>query len=65
MDAVIHVKVPEGWYKGLRTLADESEGTINQQTRLAIRERLERKGILSDTKTENKNENSDNEGAAR
>ena len=57
MDAVIHVKVPEGWYKGLRTLADESEGTINQQTRLAIRERLERKGILSDTKTENKNEN--------
>lgn len=57
MDAVIHVKVPEGWYKGLRTLADESEGTINQQTRLAIRERLERKGILSDTKTESKNEN--------
>lgn len=57
MDAVIHVKVPEGWYRGLRTLADESEGTINQQTRLAIRERLERKGILSDTKTENKNEN--------
>lgn len=57
MDAVIHVKVPEGWYRGLRTLADESEGTINQQTRLAIRERLERKGILSGTKTENKNEN--------
>lgn len=57
MDAVIHVKVPEGWYKGLRTLADESEGTINQQTRLAIRERLERKGILSGAKTENKNEN--------
>lgn len=57
MDAVIHVKVPEGWYRGLRTLADESEGTINQQTRLAIRERLERKGILSGAKTENKNEN--------
>lgn len=57
MDAVIHVKVPEGWYKGLRTLADESEGTINQQTRLAIRERLERKGILSGAKTESKNEN--------
>lgn len=57
MDAVIHVKVPEGWYRGLRTLADESEGTINQQTRLAIRERLERKGILSGTKTESKNEN--------
>lgn len=57
MDAVIHVKVPEGWYRGLRTLADESEGTINQQTRLAIRERLEREGILSGTKTESKNEN--------
>lgn len=57
MDAVIHVKVPEDWYRGLRTLADESEGTINQQTRLAIRERLERKGILSGTKTESKNEN--------
>ena len=53
MDTVIHVKVPEGWYQGLRTLADESEGTINQQTRLAIRERLERKGLLSETKTEN------------
>ena len=53
MDQVIHVKVPEGWYEGLRTLANDAEGTINQQTRLAIRERLERKGILSETKTEN------------
>ena len=53
MEQVIHVKVPEGWYEGLRTLADECEGTINQQTRLAIRERLERKGLLSETKTEN------------
>ncbi|MBR2838237.1 MAG: hypothetical protein IKE55_05625 [Kiritimatiellae bacterium] len=52
MEQVIHVKVPEEWYEGLRTLADDCEGTINQQTRLAIRERLERKGILS-TKTEN------------
>ena len=65
METVIHVKVPDGWYAGLKSLAEDSEGTINQQTRLAIRERLERKGILSDTKTENKNENSDNEGAAR
>lgn len=48
MDAVIHVKVPEVWYAGLKTLADDSEGTINQQTRLAIRERLERKGILAE-----------------
>ena len=54
MDAVIHVKVPEGWYAGLKTLAEDSEGTINQQTRLAIRERLERKGILEEPKTENK-----------
>ena len=50
MDAVIHVKVPEVWYAGLKTLADDSEGTINQQTRLAIRERLERKGLLAERK---------------
>ena len=48
MEQVIHVKVPEGWYEGLRALADESEGTINQQTRLAIRERLERNGLLAE-----------------
>ena len=48
MDTVIHVKVPDGWYAGLKTLADETEGTINQQTRLAIRERLERKGLLAE-----------------
>jgi hypothetical protein len=53
MDQVIHVKVPGEWYEGLRALADAAEGTINQQTRLAIRERLERKGLLSETKTEN------------
>lgn len=46
MEQVIHVKVPSEWYAGLRTLADDTEGTINQQTRLAIRERLERKGML-------------------
>lgn len=48
MEQVIHVKVPGEWYEGLRTLADDSEGTINQQTRLAIRERLERKGLLAE-----------------
>ena len=53
MERVIHVKVPEAWYEGLRALAADSEGTINQQTRLAIRERLERKGILEEPKTEN------------
>ena len=46
MEQVIHVKVPSEWYAGLRTLADDTEGTINQQTRIAIRERLERKGML-------------------
>ena len=50
MEQVIHVKVPEEWYKGLRALANDAEGTINQQTRLAIRERLERKGILDETR---------------
>ena len=52
MEQVIHVKVPTEWYEGLRTLANDSEGTINQQTRLAIRERLERNGLL-ENKTEN------------
>ncbi len=53
MEQGIHVKVPGEWYEGLRTLASAAEGTINQQTRLAIRERLERKGILEEPKTEN------------
>ena len=48
METVIHVKVPDVWYAGLKTLADNYEGTINQQTRLAIRERLERKGLLAE-----------------
>jgi len=48
MDTVMHIKVPENWYAGLKALADESEGTISQQTRLAIRERLERKGLLAE-----------------
>lgn len=57
MDAVIHVKVPDVWYAGLKSLAEDSEGSVNQQTRLAIRERLERKGFLTakrqaETKTE-------------
>ena len=47
MDVVIHVKVPEEWHAGLKMLADDSEGNINQQTRLAIRERLERNGLLA------------------
>lgn len=50
MEQVIHVRVPSDWYEGLRSLADRSEGTINQQTRLAIRDRLESNGLLSKTK---------------
>ena len=44
MDIVIHVKIPGTWYEGLRGLAEDSAGTISQQVRLAIRERLEREG---------------------
>lgn len=43
-EMTIHIKIPVGWYEGLRRLADQVEGTIHQQTRLAIRERLERTG---------------------
>ena len=57
MEQVIHVKVPGEWYEGLRTLASAAEGTINQQTRLAIRERLERKGLLARRQVEAKTEN--------
>ncbi len=41
-DMVIHIKIPGEWYEALRRLADQVEGTVHQQTRLAIRERLER-----------------------
>ena len=44
MDVLIHVKIPGTWYEGLRGLAESSAGTISQQVRLAIRERLEREG---------------------
>ena len=57
MDTVIHVKVPEEWYAGMRSLAEDSEGSINQQTRLAIRERLERKGLLARRQVEAQTEN--------
>ena len=40
---MIRVKVDDAWYEGLGTLAERCEGTINQQTRLAIRERLEKR----------------------
>ena len=43
-EITIHVKIPGGWYEGLRRLASEVEGSVHQQARLAIRERLERTG---------------------
>jgi len=47
METVIHVKIPDEWYAGLRSLAEDFEGSICQQARLAIRERLERVGLLA------------------
>lgn len=58
MSQVIRVKVDDAWYKGLGVLAKRSEGTIHQQTRLAIRERLEREGMMKETST-----TTDKEGA--
>ena len=51
MSQVIRVKVDDAWYEGLGTLAERCEGTIHQQTRLAIRERLEREGMIEETST--------------
>lgn len=46
-DAVIHVRVPGPWYRELRAMAEECEGTVHQQARLAIRQRLEREGRVT------------------
>lgn len=54
MSQVIRVKVDDAWYRGLGTLAERCEGTIHQQTRLAIRERLEREGMIEETSTTTK-----------
>ena len=56
-EMTLHVKIPVGWYEGLRRLSDQVEGTIHQQARLAIRERLERKGLLARRQVETKTEN--------
>jgi predicted transcriptional regulator len=47
MDMTLHVRLPEEWYNGLRRIADSVEGTIHQQAKLAIRDRLEREGMLA------------------
>ena len=45
-EETLHVKIPVEWYEGLRRIANHCEGTIHQQAKIAIRERLERKQIL-------------------
>ena len=42
IEVTLHVKVPGEWYEALRDLSEKCEGTIHQQAKLAIRERLER-----------------------
>lgn len=56
MSKVISVKVDDVWYEGLGVLAKRSEGTIHQQARLSIRERLEREGMIEKTSTTTKGE---------
>lgn len=51
MSQVIRVKIDDDWYEGLGVLAKRSEGTIHQQARLSIRERLEREGMMKETST--------------
>ena len=43
---VIHAKIDRSWYDGLSRLADENEGSVHSQVKIAIRERLERKKLL-------------------
>lgn len=45
-EITLHVKVPGEWYEFLKALSERCEGTIHQQARLAIRERLERCGLV-------------------
>jgi hypothetical protein len=45
-EIVIHAKIDRSWYDGLSTLADENEGSVHSQVKIAIRERLERAKLL-------------------
>lgn len=45
-EIVIHAKIDRSWYDGLSTLADEYEGSVHSQVKIAIRERLERAKLL-------------------
>ena len=51
MSQVIRVKIDDDWYEKMGALAKRCEGNIHQQTRLAIRERLEREGMIEETST--------------
>lgn len=46
-ETTLHVKVPTEWYEALRRIADSCEGTIHQQAKLAVREKLERVGAIA------------------
>lgn len=45
-EIVIHAKIDRSWYDGLSMLADEYEGSVHSQVKIAIRERLERAKLL-------------------
>lgn len=42
----IHAKIDKVWYEHLTVLADENEGSVHSQVKIAIRERLERAKLL-------------------
>jgi hypothetical protein len=42
----VHVKIDRSWYGYLSVLADENEGSVHSQVKIAIRERLERAKFL-------------------
>lgn len=42
----IHAKIARAWYEHLTVLADENEGSVHSQVKIAIRERLERAKLL-------------------
>lgn len=46
-ETTLHLKVPTEWYEALRRMAARCEGTIHQQAKLAVREKLERVGAIA------------------
>ena len=47
-DQTVHVRMPGAWYAGLKRYAEGIEGTVHQASRLAVREFLERNGLLAE-----------------